>query len=226
MSFNLSGSWSDDFSLYAAGLFATDYAYLLTSPGTIAADLAGIAMILILLTANGYVRRRHYEFFYFAHVALIIASLITGPSHDINDLHVVITQVLTAISLLPHLQSSPPLPLHGSHRHIALHTRPSHPLHPLLPLPPFQLRHPDTPSLLERNARHAIALHASRSRRLARLPLHPFHPKVPNAPFHNDQSGSNRVRHLSPRRFHKGFVQSCLRKAWEETPGWHRRRVR
>lgn len=69
---------TDFHRLYAAGLFATDYAYLLTSPGTIAADVAGIAMILILLTANGYVRRRHYEFFYVAHVALIIASLITG----------------------------------------------------------------------------------------------------------------------------------------------------
>lgn len=75
---------TDDYSLYAAGLYATDYAYLLTSPGTIAADIAGIAMIIILLTANGYVRRRHYESFYMAHVALIVASLITGspyPNH-------------------------------------------------------------------------------------------------------------------------------------------------
>jgi predicted ferric reductase len=65
-------------SVYAAGLFATDYVHLLTTPGTIAADVAGIAMILILLTANGYVRRRHYEFFYIAHTILIIVSLITG----------------------------------------------------------------------------------------------------------------------------------------------------
>jgi predicted ferric reductase len=64
--------------VYAAGLFATDYAHLLTTPGTIAADVAGIAMILILLTANGFVRRRHYEFFYIAHTILIIVSLITG----------------------------------------------------------------------------------------------------------------------------------------------------
>lgn len=66
--------------MYAAGLFATDYTYLLTIPGTIAADVAGIAMIFILLTANGYVRRRHYEFFYVTHVVLIIISLITGTS--------------------------------------------------------------------------------------------------------------------------------------------------
>lgn len=65
-------------SVYAAGLFATDYAHLLTTPGTIAADMAGIAMILILLTANGIVRRRHYEFFYISHTILIIVSLITG----------------------------------------------------------------------------------------------------------------------------------------------------
>ena len=64
--------------MYAAGLFATDYVHLLTTPGTIAADVAGIAMILILLTANGFVRRRHYEFFYIAHTILIIVSLITG----------------------------------------------------------------------------------------------------------------------------------------------------
>ena len=64
--------------MYAAGLFATNYVHLLTTPGTIAADVAGIAMILILLTANGYVRRRHYEFFYIAHTILIITSLITG----------------------------------------------------------------------------------------------------------------------------------------------------
>jgi hypothetical protein len=68
-------------SVYAAGLFATDYAHLLTTPGTIGADVAGIAMILILLTANGYVRRRHYEFFYIAHTILIIVSLITGKQH-------------------------------------------------------------------------------------------------------------------------------------------------
>lgn len=67
-------------SLYTAGLFATKYSYLLTSPGTIAADVAGIAMILILLTANGYVRRRNYEFFYIAHTILITVSLITGMS--------------------------------------------------------------------------------------------------------------------------------------------------
>jgi hypothetical protein len=60
--------------VYAAGLFATNYVYLLTTPGTIAADVAGIAMILILLTANGYVRRRHYEFFYVAHTVLIVVS--------------------------------------------------------------------------------------------------------------------------------------------------------
>lgn len=65
-------------SLYAAGLFGSDYAYLLTSSGTIGADVAGIAMILILLTANGYVRRRKYEFFYIAHTILIITSLVTG----------------------------------------------------------------------------------------------------------------------------------------------------
>lgn len=65
-------------SVYAAGLFATDYAHLLTTSGTIAADVAGIAMILVLLTANGFVRRRYYEFFYIAHTILIILSLITG----------------------------------------------------------------------------------------------------------------------------------------------------
>lgn len=64
--------------MYAAGLFATGYPHLLTTPGTLAADVAGIAMILILLTANGYVRRRHYELFYIAHTVLIIVSLITG----------------------------------------------------------------------------------------------------------------------------------------------------
>ena len=68
-------------SVYAAGLFATDYVHLLTTPGTIAADVAGIAMILILLTANGYVRRRHYEFFIIAHTILIIVSLITGKRY-------------------------------------------------------------------------------------------------------------------------------------------------
>lgn len=73
--------------VYAAGLHATHYAYLLTTPGTIGADVAGIAMILMLLTANGYVRRRNYEFFYFAHTALIMISLITGlPSEDFRSL--------------------------------------------------------------------------------------------------------------------------------------------
>lgn len=37
-------------------------------------------MILILLTANGYVRRRNYEFFCIAHTILVIVSLITGMS--------------------------------------------------------------------------------------------------------------------------------------------------
>lgn len=64
--------------MYAAGLYATDYSHLLTTRGTIAADVAGIAMIFILLTANGYVRRRHYELFYVTHVVLIAISLITG----------------------------------------------------------------------------------------------------------------------------------------------------
>ena len=77
--FDPSASFANDLlSVYAAGLFATDYAHLLTTPGTIGADVAGVAMILILLTVNGYVRRRHYEFFYIAHTILIIVSLITG----------------------------------------------------------------------------------------------------------------------------------------------------
>jgi hypothetical protein len=66
--------------VYAAGLHATDYASLLVTPGTIAADVAGVAMILILLTANSYVRRRHYEFFYAIHTVLVIVTLITGTS--------------------------------------------------------------------------------------------------------------------------------------------------
>lgn len=70
--------------MYVAGLFATDYVHLLITPGTKAADVAGIAMILILLTANGIVRRRHYEFFYVAHCVLIIVSLITGKSSGIS----------------------------------------------------------------------------------------------------------------------------------------------
>lgn len=43
-------------------------------------------MILILLTANGYIRRRNYEFFYIAHTILIIISLITGTSLYITSL--------------------------------------------------------------------------------------------------------------------------------------------
>lgn len=67
--------------VYVAGLFATDYDHLLIMPGTIGADIAGIAMVLILLTANGWVRRRRYEFFYIAHTILVIVSLITGNTH-------------------------------------------------------------------------------------------------------------------------------------------------
>jgi hypothetical protein len=50
------------------------------TPGTIGADVAGIAMVLILLTANGWVRRRHYEIFYLLHTILIVVVLITGKS--------------------------------------------------------------------------------------------------------------------------------------------------
>ena len=67
-------------AVYAAGLHATDYAHLLTTPGTIGADVAGITMVLILLTANGYVRRRYYEVFYLLHTFLIVIVLITGKS--------------------------------------------------------------------------------------------------------------------------------------------------
>ncbi|KAM0722190.1 hypothetical protein Q7P37_001631 [Cladosporium fusiforme] len=85
--------------LYAVGLMASDYAYLLTSPGTIAADVAGIAMILMLLTANGYVRRRHYELFYFAHVALIVTSLITVCYHTSKAARHSLYMALIATSL-------------------------------------------------------------------------------------------------------------------------------
>jgi predicted ferric reductase len=65
-------------SAYVPGLFETGYTHLLTIPGTIGADVAGIAMIFILLTANVWVRRRHYEFFYVTHVVLVIVAIITG----------------------------------------------------------------------------------------------------------------------------------------------------
>jgi hypothetical protein len=52
----------------------------MTTPGTIGADVAGIAMVLILLTANGWVRRRYYETFYLFHTILVVVILITGKS--------------------------------------------------------------------------------------------------------------------------------------------------
>jgi hypothetical protein len=67
-------------AVYAAGLVATDYVHLMTTPGTIGADVAGIAMVLILLTANGWVRRRYYETFYLLHTILVVVILITGKS--------------------------------------------------------------------------------------------------------------------------------------------------
>jgi hypothetical protein len=67
-------------AVYAAGLYATPYVHLMTTPGTIGADVAGISMVLILLTANGWVRRRHYEVFYLLHTILIVVILITGKS--------------------------------------------------------------------------------------------------------------------------------------------------
>jgi len=67
-------------AVYAAGLHGSKYAHLMTTPGTIGADVAGIAMILILLTANGWVRRRYFETFYLLHTILIVVTLITGKS--------------------------------------------------------------------------------------------------------------------------------------------------
>jgi predicted ferric reductase len=79
-------------AVYAAGLVATDYVHLMTTPGTIGADVAGIAMVLILLTANGWVRRRYYETFYLLHTILVVVVLITGksfhaPSNQRKHLH-------------------------------------------------------------------------------------------------------------------------------------------
>jgi hypothetical protein len=64
--------------IYIIGLYEFGSDWLLTSIGTYGADVAGVAMVLLLATANGYVRRRHYEFFYIAHVFLVILIIVAG----------------------------------------------------------------------------------------------------------------------------------------------------
>jgi hypothetical protein len=57
-------------------------------------------MVLILLTANGWVRRRHYELFYVTHVILVIISIITGMYITTSQSLIVESDPLT------HLQSA------------------------------------------------------------------------------------------------------------------------
>ena len=51
----------------------------------VAGATAGLSIILVFLTANGFVRRRNYEVFYIVHVVLVILILTMGVSNfEIN----------------------------------------------------------------------------------------------------------------------------------------------
>lgn len=75
-------------STYAGGFFRFDVSQLLTKPGTIGADVAGIAMLLILTTANVYVRKRHHELFFVSHVILVAITLAMGKRSLLSQLKV------------------------------------------------------------------------------------------------------------------------------------------
>lgn len=52
----------------------------MSESGQYAGATAGLSMLLILITAVGYVRRRQYELFYIVHVVLVAVILATGKS--------------------------------------------------------------------------------------------------------------------------------------------------
>lgn len=66
---------------YAAGLVGSGARSVLMTAGTYGADVAGVAMLLIVATANGLVRRRNYEFFYVAHITLISITFVAVCFH-------------------------------------------------------------------------------------------------------------------------------------------------
>ncbi|KAF2163722.1 hypothetical protein M409DRAFT_57217 [Zasmidium cellare ATCC 36951] len=68
--------------VYVAGLAnAGALTEVMTESANIAGAVAGVFMVLIFITAIGFVRRRQYEFFYAMHLVLVAGILITVGLH-------------------------------------------------------------------------------------------------------------------------------------------------
>lgn len=62
-------------------LFSIGYQHYLNLPGQHAAAVAGFSFLAIAVTANHLVRKRWYELFYLAHIALVMMVLIAAFIH-------------------------------------------------------------------------------------------------------------------------------------------------